>query len=74
MSDLAALLGSSFSNFRMAVSQVADTDTGSHVEKLDTLVSGDPASLTILEDMLGEAADTLGDVRLAEGGGVKASC
>lgn len=74
MGDLATLLGSSLGHLGVTVSQIADADTGSHVEQLDTLVSGDPAAFTILKDVLRETADTLGDVGLAKSGGVKASC
>lgn len=73
MGDFAALLCGSLGDLGVAVAEVADADAGGHVEQLDALVRGDPRALAVLEDMLGEAADALGDVRLAERGGVKAS-
>ncbi len=72
--DLAALFRGCFGDFRVAVSKVADTNTGSHIEQLDTFVSGDPRTLAIFEDVLGETANTLGDVGLAERGGVEVCC
>ena len=74
MGNLATLSSCSFGDLGMAVSQVADADTRGHVEQLDTLVRSDPAALAVLKDVPGETTDSLGDVGLAESGGVHVGC
>lgn len=48
------------------LTQVSDSNAAGQIEQLGTIVGGEPASLTLDEDVVGESAYALGYVLAAE--------
>jgi hypothetical protein len=70
MRNFHALRCCSGADFGMAMTEVHHTNTSREVEQLDALVGGDESALALIENMLGETANALGNVLLAKSRGV----